>query len=154
MREQPELIDEKDLYQGMPGYRNRPGRSGLDPLDTNAEYYHLMGVFIRKVFTRRLRTRDPLYLAMMVIFGVIPVTVLLILITLPNKSYFVVSLSTILFFGAYFVISFLLTLNFIVNMLEIFGVIKPPTQITPDHSDNPDNTHKETKSDKKRKDYR
>ena len=54
---------------GWPGYRTRPGRSGYDPLDTEFEWAHMQGLFLRALVTGRLRTRNPAYLALMLIVG-------------------------------------------------------------------------------------
>jgi len=58
------------LLIGHPGYRNRQGRSGYDPLERNAEQARMQGVMIRLLLTRKFRTRDPIYLAVMVIMGI------------------------------------------------------------------------------------
>ena len=55
--------------RGIPGYRTRQDRTGFDPLDTSAESAHMEGLFLRKLFALRLRTRNPLYLLMMFSFG-------------------------------------------------------------------------------------
>ena len=56
--------------QGQPGYRTRNNLSGLDPVDTAAESAHMQGVFLRLLFTLRLRTRNPVYLTAMFVIGV------------------------------------------------------------------------------------
>lgn len=79
-------LDEKAfLLRGVPGHRILPGRSGYDPLDNDFEVAHIQGVWIRKAFTGKLRTREPLYLLMMAVYGILfasflfvmPATVLL-----------------------------------------------------------------------------
>ena len=57
------------LLRGWAGHRIRPGRSGYDPLDSQFENAHIQGVIIRKLFTGRLRTRNPLYLILMTCYG-------------------------------------------------------------------------------------
>jgi hypothetical protein len=57
--------------QGWPGYRNRQGRSGLDPLDNDAEGGHMAGLFVRRLVTGKLRTRKPIYLVLMAALGLI-----------------------------------------------------------------------------------
>jgi hypothetical protein len=52
---------------GFPGYRTRNNRLGLDPLDTAAEQGHMEGLFWRNLFTLRLRTKNPIYLMLMLI---------------------------------------------------------------------------------------
>lgn len=73
----------KDAYNtskipGYPGYRTRPGRSGNDPVDSALEQGHMMGLFLRKAITGRLRTRNPVYLTAMFFFGVLPFVLMLI----------------------------------------------------------------------------
>jgi hypothetical protein len=43
------------LTVGQPGYRTRPGRSGYDPLETNLEAAHIVGVLLRKLLRGVLR---------------------------------------------------------------------------------------------------
>lgn len=71
--------DPKNPYQirGFPGHRTLPDRSGLDPLDSYSEGYHMVGILIRRMFTLKLRTRKTGYLVLMFIFGVAPFGLLL-----------------------------------------------------------------------------
>lgn len=59
------------LLMGYPGYRNRQGRSGYDPLERNAEQARMQGIMIRLLFTRKFRTRNPIYLIGMAFVGVL-----------------------------------------------------------------------------------
>ena len=43
------------LNPGEPGYRNRPGRTGLDPLENRQEAGRMVGLAIRSLFRRILR---------------------------------------------------------------------------------------------------
>jgi tetratricopeptide (TPR) repeat protein len=43
------------VLPGWPGHRTRPGRSGLDPLDTYFEQAHITGLLLRQLFTGQLR---------------------------------------------------------------------------------------------------
>lgn len=54
---------------GRPGYRTRSGSSGLDPIESNLEMAFMEGTFYRRLFTGKLRTRKPVYLALMVVAG-------------------------------------------------------------------------------------
>lgn len=56
---------------GTPDYRNRPSRSGLDPIDAYAEWGRILGLFIRNLFSGRLRTRNPVFLILMTLVGII-----------------------------------------------------------------------------------
>jgi tetratricopeptide (TPR) repeat protein len=59
------------LLIGWAGHRNRPGRSGYDPLETDFELAHMQGVVIRLLITRRFRTRNPIYLLLMTYMGLV-----------------------------------------------------------------------------------
>lgn len=73
----------KDAVQvrGTPGHRNRAGRSGLDPLDTQMDVYRFQGGLIRRLFTGHLRTHDPVYLSVMFVAGSILLLPLLYIIS-------------------------------------------------------------------------
>ncbi|MCD4674233.1 MAG: hypothetical protein K8R77_16335 [Anaerolineaceae bacterium] len=58
------------LLTGWPGHRIRPGRSGYDPLESDFELAHMEGVIIRRLFTRTLRTRNPVHLFFMTFVGI------------------------------------------------------------------------------------
>jgi hypothetical protein len=60
---------EDDLYIGQPGYRTRRGRSGLDYIETQAEFGHSMGTIIRKLLSGRLYVRNPFSLIFLGILG-------------------------------------------------------------------------------------
>jgi hypothetical protein len=55
--------------RGYPGYRTRAGRSGLDPIDNDAEGGHMTGVLLHHLMTGRLRTRNPFILLVWTILG-------------------------------------------------------------------------------------
>src|SRR5579859_2093115 len=59
------------LIPGKIGYRTREGRTGLDPIDTQKETSYMEGIFLRKLFTGKLRTRNPVYLVVMATIGVL-----------------------------------------------------------------------------------
>lgn len=107
---------------GWPSYRTRSNRSGLDPLDTRSEAAHMQGVFLRNIFTLRARTRNPFYLILMFVFGVVPfMTILLFLLpSLPELDLpFVIYLVlVVLILGA-------VTINFLLSILEILRIISP-----------------------------
>jgi hypothetical protein len=66
---------------GWPGYRNAAGRSGLGYFETNAEWGHMQGLFIRWLVLGKFRTHNPFYLLGMtfigLIYGGIPLTFIL-----------------------------------------------------------------------------
>jgi tetratricopeptide (TPR) repeat protein len=59
------------LLIGWAGHRNRPGRSGYDPLDSDFELAHMEGVIIWRLLTRTFRTRNPIFLIFMACMGVV-----------------------------------------------------------------------------------
>jgi hypothetical protein len=72
--------DASTFLQGFPGYRTRAGRSGLDPIDNDAEGGHITGVIIRRLLTGRLRARNPLTLLLWTVLGLACIAPLLLAI--------------------------------------------------------------------------
>ena len=132
-----------DRFRGFPGYRTRENRSGLDYIDSSAEAAHMEGVFYRNLYSFRLRTRNPFYLILMFLFGVLPFfgSAYITWITFAESRSWI-----ILIFPS--LITFPLTINFFLSMLEIFGVTPSlrPKQ-APQKS-------KKKKLPKRRKDFR
>ena len=62
---------------GWPGYRTSKNKSGLDYVQTQAEWGHMQGVMIRWLLTGKFRTHNPIYLLGMIFigtfFGCIPI---------------------------------------------------------------------------------
>ena len=106
--------------RGFPGYRTRENRSGLDPLDARAEAAFMSGTLYRNLYTLRLRTRNPFHLALMFIFGVVPFlgSVALAVATFATSPSWL-----ILIFPS--LITIPLSINFILSILQIAGVIHP-----------------------------
>jgi hypothetical protein len=87
IKEQPPIfapvIDAADLdprtvfMLGLPGHRTAMGRSGLGYLATQAELAYMQGLMIRWLFTGKFRTRNPIYLFVMfmlgLLIGIIPI---------------------------------------------------------------------------------
>ena len=67
---------------GWPGYRTARNKSGLALAETQAEWAHMRGLFIRWLVTGKFRTHNPVYLFAMLILGlfhgVIPLTLILV----------------------------------------------------------------------------
>mgnify|MGYP001278476197 FL=1 len=59
------------LVPGWPGHRTMHGRSGLDPLENDFEFAHIQGVILRKLWTRKFRTKNPTYLLFMAVVGIV-----------------------------------------------------------------------------------
>jgi hypothetical protein len=129
----------QDLARGLPGHRNREGRSGLDPLDTSAEASRLEGVLLRKALTGRARTRSPFYLALMFLFGVVPFCVILALqVGSAADLQVMFKLSRWPLLAVEFLMWIIMLLvpglvasSFVVSILEILRVI-PPVQDKPE----------------------
>ncbi|MDR3574312.1 MAG: tetratricopeptide repeat protein [Anaerolineaceae bacterium] len=62
-------VDRTANLRGWPGYRNRPGLSGLDYIDTQAEFAHMESLLIRRLFTGKLRTQNRFYWFLMGFIG-------------------------------------------------------------------------------------
>src|SRR5512142_2439289 len=62
---------------GWPGYRTRCGRSGLDLIDSQNEFAHMLGLSTRWLLTGRFRTRNPFHLFMMVVVSLVGISPLL-----------------------------------------------------------------------------
>jgi len=112
------------------------------------------GTFFRKLFTFQLRTRNPFYLSLMFLFGVIPFSILATLLVYliigkslvpPNHDW----LRTVIYPGFFMLATGMLTINFVLSVLEIARII-------PGHSQRPLHTgsKKDQKPSRHRKDYR
>ena len=129
---------------GFPGYRNRENRSGLDYLDTRSEAAHMEGLFYRKLYTLQLRTRNPFYLVLMFLFGLIPflASVGLAIATFSESRAWVVLIFPSL-------ITVPLTINFVLSLSEIFHITQPIEQ-----NHYPDKDKPKKKFPRRRKDYK
>jgi len=67
----PYLTEESLSLRGFAGYRNRPGRSGLDYIDTSAEYGRMWGLFIRAAFIQKLKTKNWFIILIMYSFSIL-----------------------------------------------------------------------------------
>ena len=66
--------------EGQPGYRTREGRSGYDPLDTSTETGFMLGVFVQRLFSGKLRTRNPFFLVLMAVVSLLGISPLLLIV--------------------------------------------------------------------------
>lgn len=99
----PYLTIEELSLRGWPGYRNRPGRCGLDPLDRNAEEGFIVGKMLRALFTLKMRTTNGFYINLMLVYGVI--------LTFPIICLFSDVFSIGWFFLPYILVGIMLLLN-------------------------------------------
>jgi len=104
---------------GWPGYRTRDGRSGYDPIDTRTEAAHTFGTFIQNLFTGKLRIRNPIYLFLSGVFGLVLVVPFFIAISemLSGNRFSWDAGMTLLIAG---IIGFAVLINFIKNLIRNF----------------------------------
>ena len=55
--------------RGWPGYRTRPGCSGYDPVDYQAEYGHMLGRLVKMVIKGDYYSDEPFVLILFLLFG-------------------------------------------------------------------------------------
>lgn len=152
------FLNGENPQPGFPGYRTRQDRSGLDPLDTNRETAFMEGTFYRKLFTLKLKTRNPIYLALMFISGIFASVfmsfALYWIITEPkygagNFVYYLGFIILCLLWGFFLSVGLALLANFVVNLRIILGFRKsPPVKAQKDRE------RPRRKLPKRRKDFR
>ena len=105
-----------DLLPGMPGYRTRAGRTGLDPVDMRTEAAHTAGTLLYKLF--RGRIRNPLSLFLLGVLGLVLITPLILVIVdfkdiyqFPWDAWIVLSITAIA--------GIAVLINFVRNLLGI-----------------------------------
>ena len=91
-----QLKGELGSLQGWPGFRHRPGRIGLDPLDTYYELSHFQGVILRKLITGEVFTTNPLYLFIMYLYGLLGISPLIASIILVIQGRYMFGLNVFL----------------------------------------------------------
>jgi hypothetical protein len=99
---------------GWPGYRTSRNKSGLGYVETQAELAHMQGRFIRWLITGKFKTRNPIYLFCITIYGLMSVSPLLLLWAgdqgrlslIRNWQFFVPNI----FLGVLFLVNVLLSL--------------------------------------------
>ncbi len=65
---------------GWPGYRTSRNRSGLGYVETRAEWAHMQGRFVRWLITGKFKTRNPIYLFCIAVYGLMSASPLLLLL--------------------------------------------------------------------------
>ena len=104
------------LLPGLPGYRTRDGRTGYDPIDTRTEAAHTAGITIQKLFTGRIR--NPIYLILSGILGLVLITPLVLAISeIMNGNQFPLNAWIILSITG--VVGIAILINFIKNLITI-----------------------------------
>lgn len=106
------------LVSGWPGYRTRHGRSGYDPLDSDFEDAHILGIILRRIFTLKMRTRNPLYLLGMTAVGLIYCLPLVGLIAAVQGD--PITSITVLSVDLYWILGIGLLVNVIASLRAVF----------------------------------
>jgi len=119
--------DKHQWLPGQPGYRTRPSRSGLDPIDTALETSHMEGVFLSRLFSGRLITRQPLYLLLMLAIGIpllIPLALSIAQYAYAKKMiYLELNPAPLLLTLFMSLLGIPLLVNFSINLLLIMGIL-------------------------------
>jgi hypothetical protein len=99
--------------QGWPGYRTRAGRSGLDPVDNDAESGYMAGVMLSRLLAGKLSSRNPLTLLVWGVLGLGCIAPLLLAFLEAFRG-------NLLPFGAWALstISFVLGIALLVNLVK------------------------------------
>ena len=105
------------IIRGWPGYRTANDKLGFDYFDTQAEWAHMQGVFYGRLLTGKLRTTNPLYLALMGFVGVCGVLPIGLAVFETWQGGFIYP-GAWLYFGYYGVVGGLLLLNFARHWME------------------------------------
>ena len=110
--------NESSSLPGWPGYRTRDGRSGYDPIDTRTEAAHTLGAFIQNLFTGQLRIKNPVYLFLSGMLGLVCIVPLLLAIseTMNGNQFFLDAWITLLIVG---IIGIAVLINFVKNLIRI-----------------------------------
>lgn len=129
---------------------------GFDPIQNPTTLARLEGLFIRKLFTLKLRSRNFFYLILMLVFGVFGTGfmafALYALTTAsparePDFTYYLVLIPLYLIFFFIFVAGVLLLINFMISISVLLGLIK-------ETKNNINQNRKKKKMPKRRKDYK
>lgn len=99
---------------GWPGHRTRQGRSGYDPLELDFEQAHMQGFILRALFTLKFRTRNPLYLSLMSLVGLLYCALAAVLLAAAgDRQYSIVEL---VMYGMYFPVGVALIANVLASL--------------------------------------
>lgn len=129
---------------------------GFDPIKNSGSLAKLEGLFLRKLFTLKLRTRNYFHLILMLVFGIgvtgfMGVALYAISIQSPGVesdfTYYLLMVPLYSIFIVIFSIGVLLLVNFLINMGIYLGLIKTTKEKI-------DQKRREKKMPKRRKDYK
>jgi hypothetical protein len=105
------------INRGFPGFRNRPGKSGYDPMDTYMEQGYMGGVLIKKLITLSLPLDNMFYLLLSFIVGLLLLSTIIIDIIIVINNLSIVGIITIITLLPYTFVGLFLLLNI---MKEVF----------------------------------
>ena len=108
-------------FPGHPGYRNRPGRTGLDPLDNYREEGFFLGSVMVSLAHGRALTRNPFLAGCMLLVGVLLLGLGLLSFTVPYtvSGFMIFYLPALLWFVILGVIGFLCIVNASLSIRDI-----------------------------------
>lgn len=101
---------------GWPGYRTSNNKSGLDYMQTRAEWAHMQGVMLRWMLTGKFKTRNPIYLFLITIFGLFQASPVLLLFSQDGR---VALFQNLLIFLGPISIGLLLLGNVILSLVKV-----------------------------------
>ena len=101
---------------GWPGYRTSNNKSGLDYLETRAEWAHMQGVMIRWMITGKFKTRNPIYLFLMTLFGIFQASPVLLFLSREGRA---TLLQNLLVFLVPILVGLLLLGNVILSLIKV-----------------------------------
>jgi hypothetical protein len=110
-------FDENAKYLiSWPGYRTSMNKSGLGYVETQAELARMRGLFIRWLVTGKFKTRNPVFLALIAIYGILSASpILLVFAGIDGQTAF---FRNWIFFGPHTLIGILLLLNVILSLIK------------------------------------
>ncbi len=107
---------------GHPEYRNRPGRTGLDPFDNYREEGFFLGNIIASLLRGQALTRNPFWIGCMFLVGILLLGIGLLSFTVPPASAVVDQIAYVpllLWFVVLGVIGFLCIVNAYMSIRDI-----------------------------------
>ena len=119
-KQKPVIVDlatDKEIYLvGWPGYRNARGRSGLGYVETQAEWAHMQGLFLRWLITGKFKTRSWFFRILLTMYGILSASPILLIFAGPEGREGLARGATV--FGPSIVIGILMLYNM---ALSLFG---------------------------------
>lgn len=111
-----EVDDNAKYLVGWPGYRTSQNKSGLGYIETQAELAHMCGMFIKWLVTGKFKTRNPVFLMFIAIYGIFSASPILLLFAgIDGRSAFI---RNWYFFGPHTLIGILSLLNVILSLIK------------------------------------